>query len=198
MRNTIIGLVIVAIVGVGGYFAYIKLKPYAVQAIRVVDIFEKVLPLMEANTGAIDSLFRYLDDQEPFYDEFKGFVEKQTKHNQSIDEKLDKLPEHEIPEINYVHPDTYEDCMDELDKSRETSEQLLEIINTQKEEIALLRSINTSQALMIERYHEALEKKDLDINLLRGAYEGILAKARRDKVIGYGSIVLGVIIAIAL
>ncbi len=199
MRNTIIGLVIVAIVGVGGYFVFSKqIKPQITQFMRVIDIVERILPLMEANTDAVDSLFKYLDDREPFYNQLRDIIRVQGKQMEGIQKQLDGLPTYEIPDASTVHPEDYEECLIELERSRLRADTLVMVVHTQRDEISLLRALNASQGIVIHTQAELILERDTDIKNLRAAYNDVLQDANRKKWIGYSVGLAGIVIGLLL
>ncbi len=186
MTRRIVILVILAVIGIGGYLVTVKyVTPRVQQVVRVVGLLEKALPMLAHNTEALDSVFRYLEGRDPMYDSLLLVVTEQSKEIAKMEKHLADLPVITIPDIDYVNPETYEDCLQALEQSRKTSEQLVEVIEHQREEIRLLRAVNIQQGVIIKTQAYTIEKKDLDMALLRGSYDDVIREAQWKKWFGY-------------
>ncbi len=199
MTRKIVIFAILIIVGLGGYLVTTRyVAPRVQQVVRVVALLERALPMIAHNAESLDSVFKHLEGRDPMYDSLLVLVKSQSKQLGELEKQLKDIPDYDIPDIDYVHPKTYEDCLDALDASRQTSEQLVDVIDHQREEIHLLRAINTQQGVIIEAQAYTIEMKDLDMALLRGSYDDVLREAQWRKWVGYLVGAAGVIVGIAL
>lgn len=199
-KNTIIVLVVIAL----AVAVFTRTKP----AQNLADKWGKVGLALEAvkkieeyaayNTYEIDMLHRRLDESEKKNAELLKVVESQGAVIAEINGKLSALPSFEIPDISDTHPQDYEECLQELQGSRQAGEKLIEIVGIQQDRIGLLEAKISAQDIMIAKQAEVIKIQRADLQAYHDTYEAIVRDANRRKTFGYIVGVLGVAAAIIL
>ncbi len=126
---------------------------------QVFDMVDKWQDLLEVSPAEIE---RIIEQWEEDRKEIGALIRENKEHLleiKALEAKIDALPVYEIPEASTVHPKDYEECITELERSRLRGDTLVMIIDTQREEIALLRSVNHSQGLIITSQADIILKQ---------------------------------------
>ncbi len=111
-------------------------------------------------------------------------------------QQIASLPDHEIPELSEVEPEDYEECLQELQRSRQAAEELVVIVEGQREHIRLLEAVNRENKLINESQHQVITLQAADNQKWRDAIDEIRKDANRTKFIGYVVGALGILVAV--
>ncbi len=129
------------------------------QAEYVIDLAERLQGLLEVNTAELNRVSREWRQSQKEIEKLNTEVRDNLLEIKALQQQLDALPTYEIPEPSTVHPIDYEECLIELERSRLRGDTLVMIIDTHREEITLLRALNTSQGLIISSQAEIIDKQ---------------------------------------
>ena len=137
--------------------------------------------------------------------ERKQRVDSMLAINQEYEREINRLEQvladivvPDIPVLPEVTPVDMEECLNELESARNTSDLLRSNIKILQEENTGLKSLNLTQALLIKNQHAIITTQADDIAELRQAYEQDLQTQRQKKVIAYGLAVAAILINIVL
>ena len=199
MNKSIIVIIVAILLTLGGLFYGNKLSQniseVTTTANRALDLVERVEDIL-GSTYTIDDIIKHLETSQPLIDTLLIIIEDHSKKLDKIDKELSSIPTFEIPNIDYIHPSTYEECLGELEKLSNTAEELVIIIEHQKAHISLLVSKTEAQNMVIENQKEIIEIQALDREEIRERWEEYKQAARRERFISYGIAVIGIAIVI--
>lgn len=128
-----------------------RVQYYTGQLERYVALAEKLQNVLALNTEEFGKLKKEFKKEQEQNAVLRRVIQQQLREISDMMEQLEQFEEEILPDISDVHPEDYEECLYELNRSRLTADTLLNIIYTQREEITLLRAVNTSQGLVIEQ-----------------------------------------------
>jgi Mg2+ and Co2+ transporter CorA len=203
MKNTLGIIIIVIVVALTGVFIA-KNKP--VQQVKgwmakvelALTVIDKIEEYAAYSTYEIDLLNAQLRQSDRKIDSLMTLVVSYTSVIDDLDKQIAALPTYELPVLSDVTPESYEECLQELQGSRQAADELLVIAEVQRENITLLEAVNTSQRLIIETQKQTISIQQADNRALRNAYDDMIRDANRRKVLGYIVGALGIAAAIAL
>ncbi len=161
-------------------------------------VIDKIEEYAAYSTYEIDLLNAQLRQSDRKIDSLMNLVVSYTSVIDDLDKQIAALPTYELPELSTVEPESYEECLQELQGSRQAAEELVSIVEIQRENITLLEAVNTSQQLIIETQKQTIAIQQADNRALRDAYDDMIRDANRRKFFGYVVGVLGIAAAIAL
>ncbi len=197
MKTTIIIIAIVLLIG-GGFITHRfsnTVSETTNTANRVLDLAERFEEIL-GSTHRIDDLLDILEESKPILDSLLIIVGEHDKKLDKIDKDLSNIPQYEIPDIDYIHPSTYEECLGELEKVVDVNEQLVNIINQNEDHIILLIAKIDSQNSIIETQANIIDIQAKDIDEIRERWEDFRSAIRRERIISYTIMVGGIIVAI--
>jgi Mg2+ and Co2+ transporter CorA len=203
MKNTL-GIIIIVVVVAGAGIFLAKNKP--VQQAKgwmgkvelALEVIEKIEEYTAYSTYEIDMLNEKLQSSDRKIDSLMTLVVSHTSVIDDLDKQIAALPTYELPELSTIEPEDYKECLQELQGSRQAAEELVSIVEIQRENITLLEAVNTNQQLIIETQKQTIAIQQADNRALRDAYEDMIRDANRRKFFGYVVGVLGIAAAIAL
>ncbi len=162
-------------------------------------IIDKIEEYAVVNTSEIDRILKQQQkESDRKIDSLMTLVVSYTSVITDLQGQIAALPTYELPALSDVEPEDYEECLQELQGSRQAAEELVVIVGVQRENITLLEAVNTSQQLIIETQKQTISIQQADNRALRDAYEDMIRDANRRKFFGYVVGVLGIAAAIAL
>ncbi len=161
-------------------------------------IIDKIEEYAAYSTYEIDLLNAQLRQSDRKIDSLMKLVVSYTSVIDDLDKQIAALPTYELPELSTIKPESYEECLQELQGSRQAAEELVSIVQIQRENITLLEAVNTNQQLIIETQKQTISIQQADNRALRNAYDDMIRDANRRKFFGYVVGVLGIAAAIAL
>ncbi len=203
MKNIAIGIIIFVFIGAGVIFLS-KSEPvkktfdglnHMGQLKELVQIIEEYAVV---NTSEIDRLLKQQKQSGRKIDSLMTLVVSYTSVIDDLDKQIANLPTYELPTLSTIEPEDYKECLQELQGSRQAAEELVGIVQIQRENITLLEAVNTNQQLIIETQKQTISIQQADNRALRNAYDDMIRDANRRKVLGYIVGVLGIAAAIAL
>jgi len=203
MKNTL-GIIIIVVVVAGAGIFLAKNKPvqqakgWMSKVDLALEVIDKIEEYTAYSTYEIDMLNEKLQSSDRKIDSLMTLVVSYTSVIDDLDKQIANLPTYELPALSDVEPESYEECLTELQGSRQAAEELVVIVGVQRENITLLEAVNTSQQLIIETQKQTIAIQQADNRALRDAYEDMIRDANRRKVLGYVVGVLGIAAAIAL
>jgi hypothetical protein len=203
MKNTL-GIIIIVVVVAGAGIFLAKNKPvqqakgWMSKVDLALEVIDKIEEYTAYSTYEIDMLNEKLQSSDRKIDSLMTLVVSYTSVIDDLDKQIANLPTYELPALSDVEPESYEECLTELQGSRQAAEELVVIVGVQRENITLLEAVNTSQQLIIETQKQTIAIQQADNRALRNAYDDMIRDANRRKFFGYVVGVLGIAAAIAL
>jgi Mg2+ and Co2+ transporter CorA len=203
MKNTL-GIIIIVVVVAGAGIFLAKNKPvqqakgWMSKVDLALEVIDKIEEYTAYSTYEIDMLNEKLQSSDRKIDSLMTLVVSHTEVITDLEGQIAELPTYELPELSTIEPEDYEECLQELQGSRQAAEELVEIVSVQRENITLLEAVNTNQKLIIETQKQTISIQQADNRALRDAYEDMIRDANRRKFFGYVVGVLGIAAAIAL
>jgi hypothetical protein len=203
MKNTL-GIIIIVVVVAGAGIFLAKSKPvqqakgWMSKVDLALEVIDKIEEYTAYSTYEIDMLNEKLQSSDRKIDSLMTLVVSYTSVIDDLDKQIANLPTYELPALSDVEPESYEECLTELQGSRQAAEELVVIVGVQRENITLLEAVNTSQQLIIETQKQTIAIQQADNRALRNAYDDMIRDANRRKFFGYVVGVLGIAAAIAL
>jgi small-conductance mechanosensitive channel len=203
MKNTLgIIVIIVVVAGAGIFLAKNKpvqqAKEWMGKVELALEVIDKIEEYTAYSTYKIDMLNEKLQTSDRKIDSLMTLVVSHTSVIDDLEGQIAELPTYKLPELSTVEPEDYKECLQELQGSRQAAEELVSIVEIQRENITLLEAVNTNQQLIIETQKQTISIQRADNRALRDAYEDMIRDANRRKFFGYVVGVLGIAAAIAL
>lgn len=193
-------IIIVGLVLLGsGYFATTKITTTVNHttdtANRALDLIERIEDVF-GGTHNMEELIRFFEESKPILDSLLIIVNTNVDKLDEIDKAISSIPSYEIPDIDYIHPSTYEECLGELERVVEVNTELVTIIHQNQSHIALLDSKLDTQSTIIATQANIIEIQARDLEAISKQWSEIRQSIRRERIIGYAMIAGGIIIAI--
>lgn len=165
---------------------------------KLMGIAEEIQFYAEKNTALVDSVLRELEKSQIRVAALEDMLIVQNVTIVDMRNQLSRLPEILIPDLDYDEPEDFTDCLDALERCRETAEELLEIIDQQNRRIELMQSQIDAQERSLEIKREIIEVQKKDISMVSTTYEKAMRQARIQKWVGYGAAVAGIAAGLVL
>jgi len=188
----IVALVVMA--AIVGFFYFNSTLDKITKVANVIETFDERL---KVNTNALDQALEQLEYSKRETDSIDLQINANTEMLYRIEQKLNELPDYEVPEAQEYEPEDYEECLDAISEIQQINERLRDIVNLLQRENTYLRSSNKAQADIIESQVRIIEIQKKDISTITLASEDIVKQANREKWLGYtvaGVAIVGMIV----
>ena len=183
----IIAITVLAVVLLGGVLL-IRPKAQEVSGLygqieRYVSHAERLQRLLEVNTRELN---RIASEWQQAQEEIYRYTQVVSEQQAIIDSlKLEiRESEYEIPDIPDITPGDLEDCLQELQRSRQISEELIEVIEAQREQLAVRMATIQSQGIVIESQANIIERQSDYIDEFETLIEEHRKRSNRRILIG--------------
>lgn len=163
---------------------------------RTLDLIERFEDLID-NTEDLDKIFRILEESQPLIDSLLNITTSNTNKLDSIDKVITAIPEFNIPDIDYIHPSTYEECLGELERIADTAQVLVTIVEHQNEYIELQAYKLETKKGIINTQVQIIDIQERDRQQMLERWEALRQSARRERFISYMIAAGGIAIGIA-
>ena len=150
---------------------------------RYVSHAERLQRLLEVNTRELN---RIASEWQQAQEEIYRYTQVVSEQQAIIDSlKLEiRESEYEIPDIPDITPGDLEDCLQELQRSRQISEELIQVIEAQREQLAVRMATIQSQGIVIESQANIIERQSDYIDEFETLIEEHRKRSNRRILIG--------------
>jgi len=186
MKNLIV-VIVLAVVVLGGILL-IRPKVQEVSGLygqieRYVSQAERLQGLLEVNTKELNRITSEWDQAQK---EIEGYNQTVSEQQAIIDSLKFEIREsdYEIPDIPETTPEDIEDCLQELQRSRQTSTELIEVVEAQREQAAVRMATIQSQGIVIESQAKIIERQSDYIDEFETLIEEHRKKSNRRILLG--------------
>ncbi len=180
--------ILVVIVFIAGFVLVRKPVRTAIGTLHKVEhainVAERLQGLLEVNTAELTRISKEWERSQKEIEQLNKEIQSYLTEISDLQDKVDALPVYEIPDDSTVEPEDYQECLHELERSRLRGDTLVMVIHTQRDEITLLRALNTSQGLVITSQAEIIDKQGSYISEFGTLLKEHNKKANRRILIG--------------
>ena len=155
---------------------YSKVEWYVTQA-------ERMWGLLEVTTEELDRVTEQRVKDKEIIKEHEAIIKEQEAEIDRLEAEKQEV-EYDIPEIPDTTPDDLEECIQELQRSRETSSELIEVVQAQREQGALKMATIQSQGIIIESQAEIITRQSDYIDEFETLIEQHQKRSKRNILIG--------------
>ena len=186
MKNLTV-VIVLAVVLLGGILL-IRPKVQEVSSLygqieRYVSQAERLQGLLEVNTKELNRITSEWDQAQKEIAAYNQTVSEQQAIIDSLKSEI-RESEYEIPDIPETTPADIEDCLQELQRSRQTSTELIEVVETQREQAAVRMATIHSQGIVIESQAKIIERQSDYIDEFETLIEQHRRRSNRNILIG--------------
>ena len=157
------------------------------QATEFIGVIKDMPALFESNQKELEKLRHELNISDGKVDDLKNLVLRLDTANIKILQRLDSIPEYEIPEISDVDPEDYEDCLELLSEAREQAGELIEIVRSNEKRIEFMEVIILNNEAIFSHMVEVIEIREKDVKETMAACEEMIRKSRQRERIAWGT-----------
>ena len=188
MKNVVLALVLAAFVVVSVIFVRPKIQQVSetyTAAEQYLGKARHLQSLLEVNTQQLQQITSQWEKSQKEIREYTEAIERQQEHIQNLEAQI-QHSEYEIPDIPQTIPEDLQDCLAELHRSRQTSEELIKVVYAQREQNTLKMELIGSQGVIIESQANIIERQSDYINEFETLIEQHRKRSNRNILIGVG------------